>query len=58
MSEEFKLSNKVIEEEDDVFLIQVSDVKEFIRLLKEEVLRNGRRALPKIDELAGDLGNE
>ena len=28
-------------------------VKEFIRLLKEDVLSKGRRALPDIDKLAG-----
>ena len=30
------------------------DIKEFIKIVKEEVLIYGRRALPRIDKLAGD----
>jgi hypothetical protein len=42
----------------EMFIKQEQKVKEFIRLVNEELLRNGRRALPKIAKLAGDLGNE
>jgi len=57
MEKEFNLSEKIYNSTSPHFqtlVIEVSYIKEFIRLLKEVVLKKGRRALPDIDKLAGD----
>ena len=54
---EFNLSDKIQEEEEmeaEEFGLKIEDVKEFIRLLKEEILLDYNWVCPIIDKLAGE----